>query len=456
MILKKIKSEGIAHISYFVASENEAFVVDPRRDANIYIKKAWESEANIKYIFETHRNEDYVIGSLEIADVVDVQIYHGPGLDWKYGNTIQDGQEFYVGALKIKAIHTPGHTDESTSYVVYDTNTGDEAVIIFTGDCLFVGDVGRIDMYGPDKSRKNAENLHNSLFNKILPLGDQTILCPGHGAGSVCGGDINEREQSTLGLERVQNTILQITDKEKFIEFKVNEHHYFAPYFKKMEVYNLEGPPLLRNVPRYKPLLPGQFKKLVDSGAIVVDTRNPASFGVAHIKNSYNIWLKGLPSYVGWVLPYDKPIILVVETFSELNKVYKYLLRLGYDNIAGYLVGGIVAWYSNNFPIDTITSITANNLKSRIDKKEDAILLDVRGINELKDGHIEGVKNIYVGELQQKLEELPRDRPIIAVCGNGARASMATSILRKNGFNEIYNVLGSMKAWKKAGYPVVK
>ena len=456
MILKRIRSEGIAHISYFLASENESCIIDPRRDAKIYIKKAWETETNIKYIFETHRNEDYVIGSLEVADDVDVEIYHGSGLNWKYGNIANDGQEFYVGSLKIKAIHTPGHTDESTSYVVYDTNTGDEAVLIFTGDCLFVGDVGRIDMYGPDKSRNNAEKLYNSIFNKILPLGDQTILCPAHGAGSVCGGNINEREHSTLGLERIQNPVLQLTDKDKFIEFKVNEHHYFAPYFKKMEVYNLEGPPLLRNVPRYKPFLPDQFKKLINSGAMVVDTRNPTSYGVAHIKDSYNIWLKGLPAYVGWVLPYDKPILLVVEDFTGLNVAYKYLLRLGYDNILGYLVGGIIAWYSNNYPVDTIKSITADNLKGIIDRKEDAIVLDVRGKNELKKGYIEGAQNLYVGELQQKLEELPKNKPIIAVCGNGARASMATSILRKNGYQEIYNVLGSMKAWQKAGYPVVK
>ena len=456
MILKRIKSEGIAHISYFVSSENEAFVVDPRRDAKTYLKKAWEAESNIKYVFETHRNEDYVIGSLEIADVVDVEIYHGPDLDWKYGNTLEDGQEFQMGALKIKAIHTPGHTDESTSYAVYDTTTGEEAVLVFTGDALFVGDTGRIDMYGPDKSRKNAENLYNSIFNKILPLGDQTILLPAHGSGSVCGAAINEREHSTLGLERMQNPVLQLREKEEFIEFKLNEHHYFAPYFKKMEEYNLEGPPLLRNIPRYQPLLPGQFRKLIDSGAIVVDTRNPASFGVAHIKNSYNIWLKGLPSYVGWVLPYDKPILLVVENFSELNKAYKYLIRLGYDDIKGYLVGGIIAWYSNNFPVGKINSITADDLKERLEQKEDNIILDVRGVTEYEGGHIEGAKNIYVGKLEDKLETLPKEKPIIAVCGNGARASMATSILGKNGFDKIFNVLGSMKAWQKAGYPILK
>jgi hydroxyacylglutathione hydrolase len=456
LILHKVKSEGIASISYFLASGNEACVVDPRRDAQIFLKLAWEAEANIKYVFETHRNEDYVIGSMEIADVIDVEIYHGPGLEWKYGNSLTDGQEFNLGVLRIKAIHTPGHTDESVSYVVYDTSTGEAAILIFTGDALFVGDTGRIDMYGPKLAPQNASNLYNSLFNKILPIGDQAVILPAHGAGSVCGAAINERELSTVGLERMQNHALQLKDKDKFIQFKLNEHHYYAPYFKKMEKYNLEGPPLLKNLPRFKPLLPERFRKELNKGGIIVDTRNPASFGAAHIRGSYNVWLKGLPSYVGWVLPYDKPILLIVENFNDLNKAYKYLIRIGYDNIKGYLVGGIIAWYSNNFPTETVGMITVEKLKEKLKKNHDIFLIDVRGAPELNEGFIKEAKNIYVGELEQKLHQIPRDIPIIAVCGNGARASMATSILKKHGYNDVYNVLGSMKAWYKVGYPVVK
>lgn len=455
MILKKVKSEGIASLSYFLASGNEACVVDPRRDAKTFLKLAWDAEADLKYVFETHRNEDYVIGSNEIADATNVEIYHGPGLDWKYGNTLKDGQEFSLGVLKIKSIHTPGHTDESTSYAVYDTSTGPEAVMVFTGDALFVGDTGRIDMYGPDLSKQNANNLYNSLFNKLLPLGDQCIVLPAHGAGSVCGADINDRELSTIGLERLQNRALQLRDKDEFIQFKLNEHHYYSPYFKKMEEYNLNGPPLLKNLPRFKPLLPGKFKKELERGGIVVDTRNPASFGSAHIKDSYNIWLKGLPSHAGWVLPYDKPLLLVVENFANLKKAYKYLLRIGYDNIKGYLVGGIIAWYSNHFPTETIKTITADTLKNQLDNNEDIFLIDVRSPPELKKGYIEQAKNIYVGEIKDNINKIPKDKPIVTVCGNGARASMAASILKKHGF-EIMNVLGSMKAWYKADYPIIK
>ena len=450
-----MKSEGIASLSYFLASGNEACVVDPRRDAKTFLKLAWDAEADLKYVFETHRNEDYVIGSNEIADATNVEIYHGPGLNWKYGNTIRDGQEFNLGVLKIKALHTPGHTDESTSYAVYDTSTGPEAVMVFTGDALFVGDTGRIDMYGPNLSEQNATNLYDSLFNVLLTLGDQCIILPAHGAGSVCGADINDRELSSIGLERMQNHALQLRDKEKFIQFKLSEHHYYSPYFKKMEEYNLNGPPLLKNLPRFKPLLPGKFKKELEQGAVVVDTRNPASFGSAHIKGSYNIWLKGLPSHAGWILPYDKPLLLVVENFANLKKAYKYLLRIGYDNIIGYLVGGIIAWYSNHFPTETIKTITVDTLKSQLDNNEDIFLIDVRSPAELKEGYIEQAKNIYVGEIIDNFEEIPKNMPIITVCGNGARASMAASILKKHGF-ESMNVLGSMKAWYKADYPIMK
>lgn len=431
-------------------------MIDPRRDAKIYLERAWKEEVNIKYVFETHRNEDYVIGSLELADIIDLEIIHGPGLDWKYGKVFEEGQEFTIGSLTIKAIHTPGHTDESSSYVVYEKNAGEDAILLFSGDTLFIGDTGRIDMYGPDHSERLARNLYDSIFNKLLPLGDQCILLPAHGAGSVCGGSISEREQSTLGLEKKQNLALSLSKEEEFVQHKLNEHHYFAPYFKKMEEFNLEGPPLLKDVPRFKPLLPPEFKNILNKGGVVIDTRNPESFGAAHIPGSYNIWLKGLASYAGWVIPYDKPLLLVVKDFKNLNKVYRYLLRLGYDNIAGYLVGGITAWYSNNLSISSNGLLTATGMKNKLDDGEDLLVLDVRKVTERSEGYIEGSKHVYVGELIEKLSELPEDKLIATVCGNGARASLAGSMLQKNGYEMVSVVLGSMKAWNKANYPVVK
>jgi hydroxyacylglutathione hydrolase len=455
MIFERIKSEGIAHISYLIGSNDEMVVIDPRRDCQVYIDLAKREGMRIKYIFETHRNEDYAIGSLELAHFTGAKIYHGPGLDFKYGETLKDGQEFYFGTLKLTAIHTPGHTDESMSCALADLTVGEEPIMVFTGDALFVGDVGRTDLFGPKEVPRMAENLYNSIFNRLLPLGDRVILCPAHGGGSACGGAISEREESTLGLERVQNPVLQETKKEDFIQFKVAEYLERPPYFRKMEQYNLEGAPLLEHLPNPSPLSPKELQKQMNLGAVLVDTRTPSAFGGAHIKSSYSIWLDGLSAYAGWVLPYDKPIFLVLEENEQLERAVRYLFRLGYDQVAGHLNGGVEAWCDEALPIESLGLLTAQELKKRLDRG-DLVVLDVREKKEWDSGHIEGALHIHFGHLQERLNEVPSDRPIAAICDVGHRASLGASILRREGYQEAYNVLGGMTAWRNAGYNMVK
>lgn len=456
MIFERIKSEGLAHLSYFVGSGNEAIVIDPRRDCQIYLDIARREGMKIKYIFETHRNEDYVIGSLELKELTDAEIYHGKGVDFKYGIFVSDEQEFNFGSMKLTALHTPGHTDESMSYALTDPDSGKAPLMVFTGDALFVGDVGRTDLYGPEEIPRMAANLYESIFNKILPLGDGVILCPAHGAGSLCGGAISKREYSTLGLERIQNPALQRTDKEEFIKFKLEEKLEFPPYFKKMEQYNLQGPPLLKGLPVPELLFPKEFVKEMEKGAMVVDTRMPHSFGGAHIKGSYGIWLKGLPYYAGWVLPYDKPILLVLEEKDQLETAVSYLVRIGYDSIAGFLNGGISSWYMKALPVESLNLISVQSLKDKIEKNEEMVILDVRRDEEWEKGHIEGARHVYVGHLEENLDKVPRNSPIIVYCDSSRRSNIAASILKKNGYDMVYNVLGSMTAWKNAGYKVVK
>jgi hydroxyacylglutathione hydrolase len=456
MIFERIKSEGLAHLSYFIGSENEAIVIDPRRDCQVYLDLARREGMKIKHIFETHRNEDYVIGSLELKALTGAEIHHGTGIDFQYGNPLSDGQKFRFGSMELTALHTPGHTDESMSYYLTDLDSGKEPVMVFTGDALFVGDVGRTDLYGAEETRRLASNLYDSIFSRILPLGDGVILCPAHGAGSVCGGSISKREYSTLGLERIQNPALQKTDKEEFIKFKLGEKHEFPPYFQKMEEYNLEGPPLLYGLPVPELLSPEEFKAEMEKGAVVVDTRLPHSFGGAYIRNTYSIWLGGLPSFAGWVLPYDKLILLVLEEQEQLETAVRYLIRLGYDNITGFLNGGIAAWYIKALPVDNIHLISVHDLKHKLEKDEPMVILDVRRDNEWGEGHIEGAQHIYVGHLEKNLDKVPRDCQIVVYCGTARRSNIAASILKKHGYKKVYNVLGSMTAWKNAGYEVVK
>jgi hydroxyacylglutathione hydrolase len=453
MIFERIKSEGIAHNSYLIGSENDAAVIDPRRDCQIYIDLAQQKGLKIRYIFETHRNEDYAIGSLELDHFTGAKIYHGPGLDWKYGNTLGDAQQFHIGKIRLTAIHTPGHTDESMSYAMTDLSTGEATVMVFAGDALFVGDVGRTDLYGTEEAPRLASNLYDSIFKKILPLGDGAMLCPAHGAGSVCGINIAERDESTLGIERAQNPLLQMS-RDKFIKYKMAEKLERPHYFRQMEKYNLEGPPFLGCLPLPAPLTPGEFKKEIERGAVVVDTSYPSAFGGAHINGSYSIWLEGLPVFAGWVLSYDKPILLVLDDEHHLKKAVSYLIRSGYDRIVGYLKGGIEGWYNAAFPVEHLQVLTVHELKAKIDRREELTILDDRGEDEWNEGHIEDAQHIYVGHIQEKMAAIPKDKPVAMFCNVGHRAGLGASILLREGCRDVYNVLGSMTAWKAAGYPI--
>ncbi|UCD45414.1 MAG: MBL fold metallo-hydrolase [Candidatus Bathyarchaeota archaeon] len=454
MIFEKIKSEVVSHLSYFIGSGNEAFVVDPRRDCQIYVDIAKREGMNIRHIFETHRNEDYVIGSLELASLTGAEIYHGPWPEFKYGEVVPDGQEFRVGKLKVTAIRTPGHTPGDISIAVADTATGGETVIVCTGDTLFVNDTGRTDFGGPEARREWSENLYDSIFNKLFPLGDHVVLCPAHGSGSVCGGKIADREMSTLGLERLMNPVLQL-GREEFVRYKAEERHEYAPYFGRMEVLNVEGAPNFGVGPNPPALTAEEFKEKWEGGAIVLDTRPPPSFGAGHIKGSYSLALKRL-GLVGWVLPHDRPVLLLMTSQSHFDYLTRNLSRIGYDNVAGYMAGSIVDWYKKGLPVERLDMMTVPELKKALDSGEDWLVLDVRSHDEWEEGHIEGATNIYVGLMEKRLDEVPQDRRVAVICKSGTRSGFASSIMLREGRENIHNVLGGMEAWKALGYPTVQ
>ena len=452
MIFEKVKSEIVSHLSYFIGSGTEAVVVDPRRDCQVYVDIANREGVNIRHIFETHRNEDYIIGSKELADLTGAEIHHGPWPEFSYGKVVPDGKVFKVGKLKVTVIHTPGHTPGDISIAVVDTAIGEETVLVCTGDNLFVNDTGRTDFGGPEKRREWSENLYDSIFNKLFPLGDHVVLCPAHGSGSVCGGKIADRETSTLGLERLMNPLLQL-GREEFVNYKVEERHEYAPYFRKMEVYNVEGAPYFGVGPYPPALAPEEFKEKWEGGAIVLDTRPPPSFGAGHIKGSYSLALKRL-GLVGWVLPYDKPILLLMASQGHLDFVTRNLARIGYDDVAGYMAGSIVNWYKKGLPLERLEMMTVSELKETLDSGEDWLVLDVRSHEEWEEGYIDGAMNVYVGLLEKRLDEIPQDRSIAVICKSGTRSGFASSIMLRAGRKNVHNVLGGMEAWKNLGYPL--
>ena len=450
-----IKSEGIAHKSYFIGSGGRAAVVDPRRDVDIYLELAENNGLQISYIFETHCNEDYVIGSLELGEATGSEIYHGSTLEFAYGQPVYDGDKFMLGNIELEILETPGHTDESISITLKDKNVSGDVQMIFTGDLLFAGETGRIDLYGEPEKKRMAEALYDSIFGKILPLGDHAILCPAHGAGSICGADIREQDYTSAGYEKKTNPSLQFIKKREFIHHKISEDLYNPPYFLKMEEYNTNGAPLMCRLPTMKPLSVGQLKNLLDNDAQILDIRKPTSFSCGHIPGSLHIWREGVPAFAGWFLNYEDPIILMDDHGLALDEVRRALIRLGFDNLYGYLSGGFPRWYLHAEQVFTINLWTVQIL---LERQFDGsfYLLDVRKIDERKKSHIEGSHHIYVGEIPEKLDEIPRNMPIIIYCDAGNKSSIAASILKNEGYQDVTSVLGSMNAWMKAGYPVVK
>lgn len=455
MIFEIIKSEGLAVKSYFIASGEQAVIIDPQRDCEIYLKLAEKHNLKITHVFETHVHEDFVVGSTELSNIIDLEIYHGNNSGYKLGNTVSENDRFKIGSLEFGILETPGHTDESISITLKDKSVSDDIYAVFTGDTLFAGEVGRTDLYGEDEKPRMIENLYNSLHEKILPLGDNVIVYPAHGAGSPCGADIRDHEYTTIGYEKKTNPAIR-KGKKEFMEFKMNEKIEKPPYFDKMADYNTQGAPILCRMPLLKPLNMEKLKEYLKNGAQVVDIRTPPSFAGAHIKDTISIWKEGLPVFAGWMLNYEDPIILIDENGTQIADAVNYLIRTGFDNVLGYLEGGFTAWFKGAGEIETANIWSVHKLKENL-KDKSIFILDARKIGEYqKVGHVEGAHHIFVGYLKDNLNKIPKDKNIVAYCDSGFKTSIAISILQKQGYKNVTNVIGSMNAWLKAGYPTIK
>lgn len=455
MLFERVESEGIAHYSYIVGDGNEALVIDPRRDCEIYPMMASKEGMRITTVLETHRNEDYVIGSVELSARTGAEVFHADGqLDYRYGEAISDGMTWKVGRLEIEAISTPGHTPGSMSYLLQDAR-GDPW-IVFTGDALFAGDLGRVDLLGMDRAEEMAGQLYDSIFNRLLALGDEVIACPAHGAGSVCAAFIADRKWTTLGIERRRNPRLQVDGKDEFVK-KMAVELERPPYFREMERLNMVGAPLLSTLTDPLPLSAKEFARAAED-EIVLDTRMELAFGAAAVPGALSIWLAGVPSFAGWLLPYDKMVLLVDET-GDPDKAVRRLRRLGFDSIGGYLAGGMIAWHTAGMESSSIATANVHDLCLRLDRqeKERAWILDVRGDDEVeRSGRITGAHQIHITRLPERIDEVPRDRAIYIFCGSGLRSMVAASILASKGWKELTVILGGLAGWSSAKCPVVR
>jgi hydroxyacylglutathione hydrolase len=449
MIIERIVSEGLAHNSYLVGAGGAAAVIDPRRDIGVYLDVARRNGLAITHIVETHRNEDYCVGSIELAEKTGAQVLHGAQMDFAYGVPVRDGDGFTIGPLRLGVLETPGHTEESISLVLTDTRVSRDPFLVFTGDALFAGDVGRTDFF-PDRLAEMAGKLHDSLWKKILPLGDGVIVCPAHGAGSVCGGEIADRPFTTIGYEKRTNPALGLF-RDAFIRLKVGEHHYYPPYFAVMERYNRTGPPPIDTGHPVRPLSPDEVADAAAKGAQVVDIRGPSAFAAGHVPGSLSIWQKGISSFLGYYADYTYPVIFVDEFDDGIAGAEVQARRIGYDLISGYCAGGMAAWARSGRPVGRCGTCTVHDVGA------DHFVLDVRdiGVRE-RTGHIPGSVHIYAGHIESHIEEVPRDRDVYVICDSGFKASLAVSVLLRHGYTRLTTVLGGMTAWMNAGLPLEK
>lgn len=446
MLLEKFKTPGLSHLSYLLVSGGKAAVIDPRRDCECYLEMARANGADITHIFETHRNEDLVSGAPILKALTGARVLHGPNADGQvaYAETATEGAEFEIGQLKIRVLETPGHTDDHLAFVLHDTGYPDGAVGVFTGDALFVGDVGRTDFY-PDRKREVAGLLYDSL-QKILALGDQVLLYPAHGAGSVCGSGMADREFSTLGHERANNPRLQFDSREAFIDFKVAENHYQPPYFRLMERLNLEGGEPAPQVLRPRRLALGELGDLeVDH---LVDVREPLAYAAGHLPGAMNLPVDMIPAFAGWFIREGERIALVASGEDQLKAAMTHLVRIALDKVAGGYVG-VVPAAAQGRDMASIPMIGTGKVKERLQAdKSDWTLLDVRDADERSESAIEGSRHIYVGELNERYRDLDPDRHYTLMCASGMRATVAAGWLASRGFRKLDVYLGSMGAWK--------
>ncbi len=430
MFFKRVETKGLAHYSYMIGDGEYIAVIDPMRDVGVYMHEARKAGMQIKYIFETHRNEDFVVGSRELGEKTGAKIYISghEDLDFEYGEKIRDGFELKVGEIRIKALHTPGHTLGHLSYVLYEKDSK-EAYMVFTGDCLFMGDLGRTDFYGKENLDKMTGLLYDSVFKKLLPLGDKVLLFPAHGAGSACGDDMDEREYSTLGYERLANDDLKVDSKEEFIS-KFGKMRIKPRYFDSMEKLNLKGDSFVGAEIILNPITLHEFKQIKDD-ALVLDIRNKEAFIGGHIPGSIYMSKDQISTFLGAIYTIDQKIAFVINgTIDNIEEVYWYCKRIGFDNIVGYLPDGLGQWEQSGEELEKLNTITAKNFKDLSGEKE-FILLDVRKKDEIgSDDPDKNRINIPLQNIYKCLEHLVYEKPIYVLCASGERSTLGASYLK--------------------------
>lgn len=466
MIFEQFEVKGLSHFSYAVGCGacKEIMIIDPKRDYDTYIDYAKKNGYKIAYVTETHIHADFASGAKELAEKTGAKLLlsaydDGELFDVQFPHTeLREGDMINIGGISLKVLHTPGHTPEHISFILYEAARSEkDPLMMFSGDFLFIGSLGRPDLLGEEAKIGLAKKLHHSVTEKLKDLPDGMFVYPGHGAGSFCGAGMSSASTSTLGMERLSNPYLnQKYTEEEFVDKILSNSPPFPEYYKKMKKLNSEGPRTLNGVPQPKRMSGEEFKQAIIGEKVeLIDLRHPLNYGGGHISSSINISNNNLmSSWAPWVISYDKPIYLISDKEENIDENVRKLIQVGLDDIRGCITE-IEKWVQSGNRFMSTGQISVKELHDNLKEEKDSLVLDVRSENEWNSGHIENAKHMFLGNIPEEGQNVAeKDKKLYVICGGGYRSSIAAGVLQNMGYTNVVNVFGGMGAWKNANLPL--
>ena len=457
MRVRQFVDEGLGNSAHLVISESHgvAALIDPLRDVDQYVAAAQAEGVRITHVLETHIHNDFVSGSRELAALTGARIVASAdaGLEFDH-QPVRDGDTLAIGDVQLTVLATPGHTPEHVSYLAQDTAKPAESAVLFSGGSLLVGAVSRTDLLGHEHATGLAHQLYHSLHEKILPLSDNVIVHPTHGAGSFCTAAAAAESTSTIGRERRTNPFLALPGPEVFTTRLLASMPSYPTYFDHMRAVNRHGPHVLGELPRLAPLTPHDVLERHRHGEAVVDTRSIHDYARGHIPGVYHVELRpAFASWVGWVVPFGTPVILVSETTEVHEYAVRQLIRIGYDDLPGYLEGGMDAWKTAGLPVERVPVLTMREVRQRLLKEsgEPLVVVDVRQAHEWAAGHMPQAELVEAGALPRAKLRLPHNRLLAIHCGHGQRAATGLSLLEHRGYKNLALIAEGIDQWREAG-----
>jgi len=455
--VRQFVDEGLGNSAHLVISEScgVAVLIDPLRDVDQYVAAARAEGVRITHVLETHIHNDFLSGSRELATLTGARIVASAdaGLEFDH-QPVRDGDTLAIGDVQLTVLATPGHTPEHVSYLAQNTAKPAEPAVLFSGGSLLVGAVSRTDLLGHAHATGLAHQLYHSLHEKILPLGDEVIVHPTHGAGSFCTAAAGAESTSTIGRERRSNPFLALPGAEAFTARLLASMPSYPTYFDSMRALNRRGPQVLGELPRLAPLTPHDVQGRHRQGEVVVDTRSIYDYARGHIPGVYHVELRpAFASWVGWVVPFGTPVILVSETTEVHEYAVRQLIRIGYDELLGYLDGGMDAWKQAGLPIESVPVLTMREVRQRLVNApgEHLVVVDVRQAHEWATGHVPQAELVEAGALPRADLHLPHDRLLAIHCGHGQRAATGLSVLEHRGYTKLALIAEGIDDWRAAG-----